>query len=145
MRLRVVRGGSLKYVPGFFDHRPGTISPPTSGTTTLDFVLPRTQNNTLFFVLSPFAAAKPPSNFRNRYGSSIPQAVQSCHELLLWLIPQLDKLPRARRFTLASDRSVPDRGVGAAARGRVRAQQGNSASTSEFTSGNRPSSLARGV
>jgi len=32
--------------------------------------------------------------------ASIPQAVQSCHELLLWLIPQLDKLPRARRFTL---------------------------------------------
>ena len=32
--------------------------------------------------------------------ASVPQAVQSCHELLLWLIPQLDKLPRARRFTL---------------------------------------------
>jgi hypothetical protein len=30
----------------------------------------------------------------------VPQAVQSCHELLLWLIPQLDKFPRARRFTL---------------------------------------------
>ncbi len=29
-----------------------------------------------------------------------PQAVQTCHELLLWLIPQLDKFPRARRFTL---------------------------------------------
>jgi hypothetical protein len=29
-----------------------------------------------------------------------PQAVQACHELLLWLIPQLDKFPRARRFTL---------------------------------------------
>lgn len=29
-----------------------------------------------------------------------PQAVQSCHELLLWLIPQLDKFPRSRRFTL---------------------------------------------
>ena len=29
-----------------------------------------------------------------------PQAVQSCHELLLWLIPQLDKFPRVRRFTL---------------------------------------------
>jgi hypothetical protein len=25
---------------------------------------------------------------------SVPQAVQSCHELLLWLIPQLDKFPR---------------------------------------------------
>lgn len=31
---------------------------------------------------------------------SVPQAVQSCHELLLWLIPQLDKFPRIRRFTL---------------------------------------------
>jgi hypothetical protein len=31
---------------------------------------------------------------------NVPQAVQSCHELLLWLVPQLDKLPRARRFTL---------------------------------------------
>jgi len=31
---------------------------------------------------------------------SVPQAVQSCHELLLWLIPQLDKFPRTRRFTL---------------------------------------------
>jgi len=29
-----------------------------------------------------------------------PQAVQACHELLLWLIPQLDKFPRTRRFTL---------------------------------------------
>lgn len=29
-----------------------------------------------------------------------PQAVQACHELLLWLIPQLDTFPRARRFTL---------------------------------------------
>jgi hypothetical protein len=32
--------------------------------------------------------------------ASVPQAVQSCHELLLWLIPQLDTFPRARRFTL---------------------------------------------
>jgi hypothetical protein len=31
---------------------------------------------------------------------TVPQAVQSCHELLLWLIPQLDKFPRMRRFTL---------------------------------------------
>lgn len=31
---------------------------------------------------------------------SVPQSVQSCHELLLWLIPQLDKFPRSRRFTL---------------------------------------------
>jgi hypothetical protein len=32
--------------------------------------------------------------------ANIPQAVQSCHELLLWLIPQLDTVPRVRRFTL---------------------------------------------
>jgi hypothetical protein len=29
-----------------------------------------------------------------------PQAVQACHELILWLIPQLDKFPRTRRYTL---------------------------------------------
>jgi hypothetical protein len=29
-----------------------------------------------------------------------PQAVQAAHELLVWLIPQLDRFPRARRFTL---------------------------------------------
>ena len=29
-----------------------------------------------------------------------PQAVQGCHELMLWMIPQLDKFPRNRRFTL---------------------------------------------
>jgi hypothetical protein len=29
-----------------------------------------------------------------------PQAVQSCHELIGWLMPQLDKLPRLRQFTL---------------------------------------------
>ena len=29
-----------------------------------------------------------------------PQAVVACHQLLLWLVPQLDKFPRARRFTL---------------------------------------------
>ena len=27
-------------------------------------------------------------------------AVDSCHALLLWIIPQLDKMPRQRRFTL---------------------------------------------
>ena len=29
-----------------------------------------------------------------------PQAVQACHALLEWMIPQLDKFPRVRRFTL---------------------------------------------
>ena len=28
--------------------------------------------------------------------------VQSCHELLKWLIPRLDDFPRARRFTLGT-------------------------------------------
>ncbi|TKB70876.1 MAG: hypothetical protein E8D52_01935 [Nitrospira sp.] len=32
--------------------------------------------------------------------ATVPQAVQLCHELLLWLIPQLDTFPHARRFTL---------------------------------------------
>lgn len=32
--------------------------------------------------------------------ATIPQAVQSCHDLLPWVIPQLDKFPRSRRFTL---------------------------------------------
>jgi hypothetical protein len=32
--------------------------------------------------------------------ATVPQAVELCHELLLWLIPQLDKFPRVRRFTL---------------------------------------------
>ena len=29
-----------------------------------------------------------------------PQAVQACHELAAWLIPHLEKFPRAHRFTL---------------------------------------------
>ncbi len=29
-----------------------------------------------------------------------PQAVETCHQILHWLIPQLDKFPRSRRFTL---------------------------------------------
>ena len=32
--------------------------------------------------------------------NNTPQAVQACHELLLWMIPQLDKFPRSRRYTL---------------------------------------------
>ena len=32
--------------------------------------------------------------------NTLPKAVDDCHKLLLWLIPQLDKLPRKRRFTL---------------------------------------------
>ncbi len=30
----------------------------------------------------------------------LPKAVQDCHELIAWVIPQLDKFPRLRRFTL---------------------------------------------
>lgn len=29
-----------------------------------------------------------------------PKAIDDCHELLKWMIPQLDKFPRNRRFTL---------------------------------------------
>ena len=32
--------------------------------------------------------------------SQLAPVVESCHELLLWLIPQLDGFPRNRRFTL---------------------------------------------
>lgn len=30
----------------------------------------------------------------------VPPAIQDCHSLLEWLIPQLDRFPRQRRFTL---------------------------------------------
>ena len=32
--------------------------------------------------------------------NTTPQAVQACHALLVWVVPQLDKFPRVRRFTL---------------------------------------------
>ena len=32
--------------------------------------------------------------------TSAPSAVQDCHQLLAWIIPQLDKMPRLRRYTL---------------------------------------------
>ena len=31
---------------------------------------------------------------------TVPKAVQDCHDLLVWLIPKLDGMPRNRRFTL---------------------------------------------
>ena len=31
---------------------------------------------------------------------STPKAVEDCRELLLWMIPHLDKFPRNRRYTL---------------------------------------------
>ena len=36
--------------------------------------------------------------------TSVPQAVQSCDELLLWLIPQLDKFPRVRHIEMRLSR-----------------------------------------
>jgi hypothetical protein len=33
-------------------------------------------------------------------GPGVPKVVDDCHDLLVWMIPQIDKLPRARRFTL---------------------------------------------
>jgi hypothetical protein len=30
----------------------------------------------------------------------LPVAIQDCHQLLAWMLPQLDHFPRARRFTL---------------------------------------------
>ena len=32
--------------------------------------------------------------------TTLPKVIDNCHELLKWLIPLLDKFPRARRFTL---------------------------------------------
>ncbi|MEW8427685.1 MAG: diversity-generating retroelement protein Avd [Candidatus Thiodiazotropha sp.] len=32
--------------------------------------------------------------------TSLPKAVQDCHVLIAWIIPQLDKFPRQRRNTL---------------------------------------------
>ena len=33
-------------------------------------------------------------------GSTPPKAITDCRQLLLWLIPHLDKFPRNRRYTL---------------------------------------------
>ena len=33
-------------------------------------------------------------------GNGSPKAVQDCRDLLLWIIPHIDKLPRNRRYTL---------------------------------------------
>ena len=35
-----------------------------------------------------------------RQTDNTPKAVQDCHDLLLWMIPCLDKFPRIRRYTL---------------------------------------------
>ena len=31
-----------------------------------------------------------------------PKALQDCHALIVWMAPQLDQLPKARRYTLGS-------------------------------------------
>lgn len=31
---------------------------------------------------------------------TLPVAINDCHQLLAWIVPQLDNFPRARRFTL---------------------------------------------
>ncbi len=36
----------------------------------------------------------------NKDRQNTPKAVQDCHDLLAWIIPQLDKFPRLRRYTL---------------------------------------------
>ena len=36
----------------------------------------------------------------NTTDTNLPRVIDDCHELLKWLIPVLDKFPRARRFTL---------------------------------------------
>jgi len=37
---------------------------------------------------------------KNKTYASAPKAVHDSRELLLWIIPQIDKLPRVRRYTL---------------------------------------------
>jgi hypothetical protein len=39
---------------------------------------------------------------RSRQRVDTPRAIEDCHALLGWMLPQLDKFPRARRFTLGS-------------------------------------------
>lgn len=34
--------------------------------------------------------------------STTPKAIEDCYTLQAWMLPQLDKFPRARRFTLGS-------------------------------------------
>lgn len=37
---------------------------------------------------------------KKTFYSGMPQVVSDCRDLLLWMIPHIDKLPRNRRFTL---------------------------------------------
>lgn len=56
---------------------------------------------------------KKAKNARQR--ETTPKAIQDTHELLAWMLPHLDKMPRNRRFTLGSriikvDHGIVDRG-----------------------------------
>jgi len=39
---------------------------------------------------------------RSRQRADTPKAIEDCHALLAWMLPQLDKFPRSRRFTLGN-------------------------------------------
>ena len=57
----------------------------------------------MLFVLFPFVVGAPRRRdffFGGSFKNTTPQAVQAAHELLGWVIPQIDKFPRLRRFTL---------------------------------------------
>lgn len=62
----------------------------------------------MIFILFPFTPREARAIFFEKLSTmtdktardAVPRAVQACHELLAWLIPQLDLFPRARRFTL---------------------------------------------
>ncbi|WP_376689837.1 hypothetical protein [Wenzhouxiangella sp. EGI_FJ10409] len=38
----------------------------------------------------------------SRARDATPKAIEDCHGLLAWMLPHLDRFPRARRFTLGS-------------------------------------------
>lgn len=70
-----------------------------TGSTILVFVLPRILSHSpLYPILQSHRCLHEAVELSDV--STVPQAVQSCRELLLWLIRQLDKFPRLRRFTL---------------------------------------------
>ena len=52
------------------------------------------------FTLFGVSGAEPQRRLSNDERQNAPSGTVDCHELLLWLVPHLDKFPRARRFTL---------------------------------------------
>ena len=71
------------------------------------------RSSTAPLVLNPEAAQRPCSFCLLTLGEQArskfllmtiesPQAVEACHELIRWMIPRLDHLPRKRRYTLGS-------------------------------------------